>query len=244
MEIYQVVVAISAFFTATALLPEYIHVCNARDPELPKCINNSINHLRPRFQSGIKDLEVPPLEPLKLNEIKLRRGPSAVALDCNITNFKVWGPSSFVITDLKVNLDKNIFVFKTIIPHLYFKGNYNLNMNILLINVRGRGPIEGNCTNYGSEVVMKGRKILINNEEHLKFDKIRLRLSIGKSKIVLGNLPGGDSILREVTDSLVNDNSDLFINEIKPTLERGLAEKFTEIANKITLRFTYKELFA
>lgn len=243
MEFYHVIVAFSALCSVAALLPDYIHVCKATDPELTKCINNSINHLRPRFKSGITDLQVPPMEPLILNEIHLRRGPAAVALDCNITNLKVWGPSSFIVTDLQVNLTNNKFVFKTLIPHLYFKGDYSLYVNIFLITVRERGPIEGNCTNYVADVVMRGRKVMINDEEHLKFDKIKLRLRIGNSKLALGNLSTTDPIIKEVTDSLITDNSDVFINEIKPTLEMSLADKLTEIANRITLSFTYQELF-
>ncbi|KAB0798224.1 hypothetical protein PPYR_09217 [Photinus pyralis] len=244
MKFYQVIVAISALFSVAAVLPDYIHVCKATDPELAKCINNSINHLRPRFKFGIGDLQVPPMEPLILSEIQLKRGPSAVALDCNITNLKVWGPSSFIVTDLKVNLTKNKFVFKTLIPDLYFKGDYSLFVNILLITIKERGPIEGNSTNYVADVVMRGRKVTVNGEEHLKFDKMKLRLSIGNSKLALGNLSATDPIIKEVTDSLITDNSDLFISEIKPTLEMSLAEKLTEIANRITLSFTYQELFA
>lgn len=90
---------------------------------------------------------------------------------------------------------------------------------------------------------MKGHKVIQNGEEHLKFDKMRLRLYIGKSTLHLGNLFSNDPLLSRATNDIVNENSELFLQEIKPALENALAEKFTDIANKITLRFTYKELF-
>lgn len=90
---------------------------------------------------------------------------------------------------------------------------------------------------------MKGHKIIKDGAEYLKFDKMRLRLNIGKSTLHLGNLFNNDPLLGRATNDIVNENSDLFINEIKPVLENSLADKFTEIANKITLKFTYKELF-
>lgn len=96
---------------------------------------------------------------------------------------------------------------------------------------------------YRSDVIMKGKKIMKDNQEYLKFDKIRIRLHIGKTKIKFENLFSNDPILRQISNDIVNDNSELFINEIKPALENSLAKKFTEIANKITLKFTYNELF-
>lgn len=96
---------------------------------------------------------------------------------------------------------------------------------------------------YRSDVIMKGKKIMKDNQEYLKFDKIRIRLRIGKTKIKFENLFSNDPILRQISNDIVNDNSELFINEIKPALENSLARKFTEIANKITLKFTYNELF-
>ncbi|KAK4879056.1 hypothetical protein RN001_007202 [Aquatica leii] len=238
-----VIVCALCFISALAVLPDYIHVCKKNDVDIAQCINNSINHLRLRLPSGIPDLDVPPIEPLKLNEIKLKIGPPSAAIHCNITNLKVWGPSTFVITELKPDLAKNTFYFKIFLPRLHFKGDYDLSMSILLINAKGKGPIEGNFTNYRSEVIMKGRKIMKNDEEYLKFDKIRLRVETGKTNIRLENLFNNDPFLKQLSDDLVNDHSDIFVNEIKPTLEVGLAEKFTDIANKITLKFTHKELF-
>lgn len=80
---------------------EYIHVCHKNDPNVTACIINSIDLLRPRIIEGIPELEVPPTEPLQLGDIKLRRGPSGTGLNVNLTNLKVWGPASFVITELK-----------------------------------------------------------------------------------------------------------------------------------------------
>lgn len=90
---------------------------------------------------------------------------------------------------------------------------------------------------------MKGKRVVQNGEEYLKFDKMLIRLRLGKSRILLGNLFRDDPVISRATGDVINDNTDLFINEIKPVLENALANKFTDIANKITTRFTYKELF-
>lgn len=67
----------------------YIKVCNRNDPEINKCVLNSIEQLRGKLKSGIPELEVPAMEPLMLKHIRLLRGPQAARLDINLTNIQV-----------------------------------------------------------------------------------------------------------------------------------------------------------
>lgn len=97
--------------------------------------------------------------------------------------------------------------------------------------------------NYEFEAVMKGSKIRTNDKEYLNFEKMKIRIHVGDAKLHLENLFNDDPILGKASNDLVSENSELFLNEIRPNLESSLAEKFTDIANKITLRFTYDELF-
>lgn len=135
-----------------------------------------------------------------------------------------------------------------------------MDMHILVLKYSGQGPIVGNFSkicysiarggiidffpaDYNFDCIMKGNRIKKNDEEYLEFGKMFLRLNLGKSTIHLGNLFAQDPILARATNDVISDNTDVFINEIKPVLESTLASKFTEIANKITTTFTYKELF-
>jgi len=230
-------------YFASGDLPSYIKVCKSTDPNIAKCIIDSVNQLKPKLVEGIPELNVPPIEPLPLDEIKLRSGPNSAKINANITNIKAWGPSSFEILELKPNIPKAKFSFKVNIPHIYFVGDYDIDMKILVLQYKGTGPITGNFTNYNFDCILKGNRILKEGKEHLRFDKMRLRLHIGQSRLSLGNLFRDDPVIGRATNDVINDNTDLFINEIRPVLENSLAEKFTEIANKITLQFTYKELF-
>lgn len=42
------------------------------------------------------------------------------------------------------NIPKNRFAFRVTIPYLQFKGKYDLDMRILLVQYKGKGPITGN----------------------------------------------------------------------------------------------------
>lgn len=224
-------------------IPEYIKVCKRSDPNVNKCINASINALRPKLLKGIPELDVPGVDPLHLKEIRLSRGPQGARLDATITNIKVFGANSFIIQELKTDLDKNIFDFDLLLPHLHFIGSYKIAMRILLLNIHGNGGLTGNFTNYACKVKMTGQKITRGKDEYLMLDRMKLKLKVGDAQIALSNLFDGDPVLGPMANRLINDNSRVFLDEILPTLESSLADLFTDIANKITLKFTYKELF-
>lgn len=50
---------------------------------------------------GIPDLNVPGIEPLSLGQIALARGPKGAKLTAVVNDVKVWGPSNFVVEELK-----------------------------------------------------------------------------------------------------------------------------------------------
>ncbi|KAK5645847.1 hypothetical protein RI129_004311 [Pyrocoelia pectoralis] len=227
----------------TCTIPGYIKVCHRDDPKLVTCINDSITILKPYLKKGIPELDVPPLEPLLLDAVDLKSGNGATRVEATISNLKIWGPTSFVIQELKPNLNKNIFKFKVLLPELNVVGQYKADARVLFFNLKGEGPAYINITDYRFECKLKGNKIMKEGEEFLEFEKMKLKIEVGTSNIRLENLFNGDPVLGKATSDVVNENSNLFISEILPNLQQALSEKFTNIANKITLRFTYKELF-
>ncbi|XP_049822911.1 uncharacterized protein LOC109596002 isoform X2 [Aethina tumida] len=225
-------------------LPNYIKVCQSNDVNLDSCIINSIEELRPKLKEGIEELNVPPIEPLLLDEIQMRSGPRTAKIDANITNLKVWGASDFKILSLKPVLEKNKFMFKATIPSLYFEGDYDVDLNLLLLKFQGKGPITGNLTDYTFDCVLRGKRITRNDKQYLEFKKMAIHVHIGANSVLkMGNIFAGDPQIAKATNEVISENSDLFLEEIRPVLENSLAVKFTNIANQITKRFTYDELF-
>lgn len=90
---------------------------------------------------------------------------------------------------------------------------------------------------------MKGDKVERNGKKYLHMRKMKTKLDVGDVSIHLSNLFNGDPILGPATNRILNSNSKIFLEEIQPALESSISEVFTEIANRITLKFTYDELF-
>ncbi|KAG8036446.1 hypothetical protein G9C98_003768 [Cotesia typhae] len=66
------------------------------------------------------------------------------------------------------------------------------------------------------------------------------------ARLLLLRLSGNGDItgnFSPVSNQILNANSNLLIDELKPVLESALSDLFTDVANKITNSFKYSELF-
>ncbi|XP_072387159.1 circadian clock-controlled protein daywake-like [Diabrotica undecimpunctata] len=228
---------------ADGKLPSYFHVCKRTDPNIDKCVTDAVMTLKPQLSKGIPELQIPPLEPFILDTIILKSGNSGVRIDANFTNLVATGASGFEVYDLKCDIPKNVFLFKLKIPHLEFNGDYDIDMNVLVLKYKGSGPISGNFSNLDVQVELKGQIKKIDGKNYQTFKKIGIELKVGSSHLKLGNLFLNQRGLGDATNQVVNDNADIFLREIRPALVNSLSEKFTETANKVCRMFTYDELF-
>ena len=239
----RVCLTATLFCAVSCVLPPYIKPCKKSDPDINKCITRSIEQLRGKLAEGIPELEAPAIEPLSLKEVRLSRGPAGARLDVNVTDLRVFGPSTFKVHDLKADVENVIFTFKVFFDVLSFQGKYQIDARILLLRLTGQGDLTGTFHDYDSDVVLRARKVFRDNDTYLNFEKMKIKIKIGKANLHFSNLFGGDTVLAAATHELLNNNNALFLDEIRPVLELSLAELFTDVANKITKSFTYKELF-
>ncbi|XP_011171035.1 circadian clock-controlled protein daywake [Solenopsis invicta] len=241
--ILRICVACALLVVAFAEIPPYMKICNRNDPEINSCVLNSIDQLRGKLKTGIPELDVPAIEPLILKQVQLVRGPQAARLDLNLTNIQIFGPSLFKLRDLKIDPENVLITFKVGFQKLDFRGKYKINAQILLLKLVGEGGLTGSFYGYECDCLLKSHKVVRNNNTYIVFEKMKFDIKINKALINLDNLFGGDPILGPASNEVLNANSNYLIDELKPVLEDTLSDLFTNIANKITSRFTYNELF-
>lgn len=90
---------------------------------------------------------------------------------------------------------------------------------------------------------MRANKYKKDGKDYLKFDTFDLKIQIAQHKLKLYNLFNGDKNLEKIGNQFINENSQLFINEIIPGLEKNLAEIFTKTANEIVSTASFDEMF-
>lgn len=88
-----------------------------------------------------------------------------------------------------------------------------------------------------------GKRIPKNGAEYVKFDNLVMKVTVGAAKFHLENLFNGDRTLGEIGNAVINENSQLFVEELIPGFEKSLSKTFLEIANDVLTNVTYDEMF-
>lgn len=70
-----------------------------------------------------------------------------------------------------------------------------------------------------------------------------MKIQIGKSKIELKNLFDNNPTLGLIGNGFINENSEYFVTEIIPSLEKNLSEIFTRAANEVVKDASLDEMF-
>lgn len=122
-------------------------------------------------------------------------------------------------------------------------GGYIVDGKILFIPVKGSGIFSGNFTGSTGVVKLKGVQRQINGETHFIVSKLDIKIVVGKGRIDLVDLFGGDKTLGEIINQTINQNFEILSQDIIPLIEKSLARIFKRTGNKILERFTLAQLF-
>ncbi|KAG5675666.1 hypothetical protein PVAND_005553 [Polypedilum vanderplanki] len=219
-------------------LPKIIKVCPRSSSDLNKCIIESIELLRPHITIGDlgDNFTVPKLEPLSIDEIIIDNGND---LEANFKNLSVFGPSKFNVLNLNTNITQMQFDFDLELPSLEFFGDYSIVLNIL-IKFRGKGKLKGLFKNCKTHV--KANAKIIDEQNHMEFT-LDVKMKVSYAQFELQNLFDNDSFLSKLGNRIINDNYEIFLNELKPGLEKSLGKIFSNIVNNILKNSTYDEMF-
>ncbi|KAF3421510.1 hypothetical protein E2986_00937 [Frieseomelitta varia] len=198
--------------------------------------------MKPQLKTGVPDYKIPSLEPLLLKELTATAGGN---LKLKITNAIIHGSSDFSLTKLKASLETLTFTVDVDLPHLSISGNYDINGRIILLHIRGNGPMQGNFTNCKAVVKLQMKEFKKEDgESYLKVAELKTKiLVVQDGALRLQNLFDGDPVLGDAVNSAINSNFNGFVTEIKPAVENAISKAFIDIANGILQQFPYKMLF-
>lgn len=229
------------FVSVNAEIPDYIHICKRSDPEVSKCIQQSVEFIRPRLRKGIAELDVPGLEPLRVSDFDLGRGsPTFKAL---LKNIDVYGLSDFQLAKLKANIPNLTFRIQVIFSLLRLAGDFDINARILVVPFKGEGKFYANATNCLATCVLKAESKKVDGENYFQFTGLDLKLQIGDYNIRLETPNPSDASLIQAANDILNQNRQDFLEIATPFIERRVSSIILEIANKITKKFIYDEVF-
>jgi len=222
-------------------LPDYIEVCH-KDANAVQCIISNVERIRPHLMNGIPELDIPSIEPLALGDLLVSESTNNNGLKITAKDIKAYGGSDFKVRKLNIVRWGEEYQFEMFLPHLYVEGVYNVNGQILLIPIKGSGKFTGNFTSCSGSVRLVSGKYS-SMDETVQITKFDIKIKLGNGYIALKNLFNGDKVLGNAINDVINQNFDVLSKDIVPLIEKALQRHFKKIANKISSRFTYGQLF-
>lgn len=105
-------------------------------------MKESIESIRPSLATGNfgNGFVIDGLEPLKIDDIVIQRN----GLFANLYNVKAIGATTFRIEKLRINVEKFKVDAIVEVPHVEAYGQYKLQMNLGVLNIKGEGNARAN----------------------------------------------------------------------------------------------------
>jgi hypothetical protein len=130
------------------------------------------------------------------------------------------------------------------LPNIFVDGKYEVDGKIMLLPLRGSGPIHGNFSDCTGACKIQGERYFDENGlERIRITEFKMKISVGKGWMRLDNLFNGEEVLGNVVNTAINNNFDLFMREFLPLVEKALSDAFKDIAENIVQQFSYAQLF-
>ncbi|XP_050430977.1 circadian clock-controlled protein daywake-like [Adelges cooleyi] len=239
-----VLIALQTQHTAAKKLPNFVHVCKRTDPELESCLMKTIESIRPELPNGIPKMQIPALEPMVIPMLQVNRNVESLKVKATIKDIQAWGGSKFVLSNLKVNLEKLVGEGTVLLPSLLVNCSYDIDGRLMVIPLKGQGIFKGNITNTKADIkasveILKDKK----NREYFQLKDIRLKVKVGDATGKATNLynPNND-VITETAMSFYNQNRRMVLNIITPIIEEISVEFAMQIGNNVLKTVLYDEI--
>ncbi|TMW47942.1 hypothetical protein DOY81_006975 [Sarcophaga bullata] len=219
--------------------PTWLKTCPRNNPNENKCFRKMFEGCFPALAAGIPEIGVNGFEPLHIDQVSVQKGSGNLILAGGFQNLVIRGPSNSTVTRAILDLEKKILNFELEIPLLRIKAKYNLNGHILLLPLIGNGNVSLALKDVKTAVYTR---ISLRNlpEEVLHIDDMKVTFNVGSMRIHLKNLFNGNEILAASINTFLNQNGNEVISELRPDLEKGLADIFHGLWNNVFSKMPLK----
>ncbi|XP_061392808.1 circadian clock-controlled protein daywake [Musca vetustissima] len=217
----------------------WLRTCPRENPNEDKCFRKFFEGCFPALATGIPEIGVNGFEPLHIDQVSVQKGSGNLILAGGFQNLVIRGPSNATVKRAVLDLEKKILNFELEIPLLRIRAKYNLNGHILVLPLVGNGDVRLALKDVKTAVYTK---ISLRNapEEVIHIDDMKVTFNVGSMRIHLHNLFNGNEILAASINSFLNQNGNDVIAELRPDLEKGLADIFHGLWNNVFSKIPLK----
>ncbi|KAH1014386.1 hypothetical protein HUJ04_003230 [Dendroctonus ponderosae] len=239
--------------------PEYILPCYKKDPNINKCLQKTFNHLRPYLINGLNDLNVPSIDPFKLDKIIIENGQGPLKVKAAFYNVTATGAQNYTVESINAHVDNYIIEIGLKFPRMDIRGKYDVNGNVLLFPVRSKGDfwaifrkffLRHNYMFYARDYAclvdidaaakIFGTEFVKDDVRYMKIDKMLVDFRLKKSRFRIRDIINHGNVIGEAMNNFLNNNSEEIIKEMKPAARLSLARHFKGFLNSAFMQLPLK----
>jgi len=119
------------------------------------------------------------------------------------------------------------------IPRVTLKGQYSMHFKLGPVDLKGNDKSSSIIEDLKVKVKMSGSKYNKNGAEYFKANNVDIQIRLVRITMKFENLFNDDETLNKVANELINQNTDMFIDDVKPAVEKSIAQKVKALINEI-----------
>ncbi|XP_030766672.1 uncharacterized protein LOC115890546 [Sitophilus oryzae] len=215
--------------------PAYVKQCYEDDPKLTQCLIGALHHLQPYLATGIKEVELPSVEPFLMDELSLSLTGGPNGYKISLKDMNIYGASNFTMSMLKLSENGRPFEAKINIPSLRINARYQSSGILIILPASGNGTFLGQFDNL--DCMLKGKTSVneIQGRQYLHIDALHVDLTVKKMRMMVKNIFRNNSILTEAINLFLRENGHEVFKVMLPQLRKKLAGLFMGISNKLLM---------
>ncbi|CAH1098584.1 unnamed protein product [Psylliodes chrysocephalus] len=221
-------------------LPSFIEVCRPKHTDINECLKRNIEILKPKLKDGIPEMHIPSFRPYVLPQANVQLGDNFFA---TIKNLSLSLPKSFIVDDLKADLDKVKLYIKLRIPEIVATTQYSLKGRLLILNLDGEGAGYINLTDVHAEVTGYGKKENRNGKDYLVIGDFDILPKTKSMHLILENLFPNNQELTDSANKLFNENQQVLLEDFNPAILKIVKEIIIGLMSNFFNRYSYDVLF-
>ncbi|KAF7282504.1 hypothetical protein GWI33_002607 [Rhynchophorus ferrugineus] len=213
--------------------PPYVKQCREDDPQINSCLISALHHLRPYVATGIKEIELPSVEPFLMDELSLSLTGGENGYKISLKDMKIYGASNFSMSRLKLSENGKPFEAKINIPSLKINARYQSSGVLIILPASGNGTFLGQFDDL--DCILKGKTSTNkkDNQNYLHVDGLHVDLTAKDMRMMVKDIFKNNPILTEAINLFLRENGQEVFKVMMPQLRKKLAALFMGIANKL-----------
>ncbi|XP_047513300.1 circadian clock-controlled protein daywake-like [Pieris napi] len=204
--------------------PSFVKTCSLSDPDFDDCSKTAVQLLFNALGPGLPEIDLPPLDPLKIPKIRILQGDGPVNVNAALDDVTVSGFGKTDVLLSQVDSKTYDFYTKVRVPKIRIEGTYDLKGKILLIPLVGRGRCWFEPSNMTIDIVSDVKLYEKDGFTFFNVTQVHVKYNIGVLKLYMHNLFDGISSLEESTNAYLNANWRPVSESLRPILSKTIED--------------------